>query len=139
MREFNEDERIHGILVQLPLPSHIDETAVLDAISFEKDVDGFHPMNIGLMALKNRSPLFVSCTPKVSPKAFCRKRIEQLSCAYTLQACMELLKRYDVEIAGKRAVVIGRSNIVGMPMGLLLQQKDATVTTVHSRYVISVR
>ena len=85
VRDFNQDERIHGILVQLPLPSHIDETAVLDAISFDKDVDGFHPMNIGLMALKNRSPLFVSCTPKVSLKECQRKRTEHFfSCVHTM-------------------------------------------------------
>lgn len=65
MKDYNADERVHGILVQLPLPSHLNEQTVLDAIDFEKDVDGFHPMNIGLLALKGRSPLFVSCTPQV--------------------------------------------------------------------------
>ena len=66
VKEYNADENVNGILVQLPLPRHIDETKVLDAISIEKDVDGFHPTNIGLMALKNRSPLFISCTPQVT-------------------------------------------------------------------------
>ena len=118
---------MHGILVQLPLPEHIDETEILDAISVEKDVDGFNPVNIGMLALKNRSPFFVSCTPQV------RQTCHVIVALFSAQACMELLDRYNIEIAGKRAVVIGRSNIVGMPMGLLLQQKDATVTTVHSR------
>lgn len=112
VENYNADDRIHGILVQLPLPNHIDAQKVLDAVSYEKDVDGFHPMNIAQLALKGRSPMFVACTP---------------------QGCLELLDRHNVTISGKRAVVIGRSNIVGMPVSLLLQQRDATVTVVHSR------
>lgn len=112
VEEYNAREEVDGILVQLPLPDHINEASVLDSISLEKDIDGFHPMNIGLLALRNRTPFAIPCTP---------------------QGCMELLKREGVQIAGKRAVVIGRSNIVGMPIGLLLQQQDATVSTIHSR------
>eukprot|EP00899_Mesostigma_viride_P022656 jgi/Mesvir1/3575/Mv12038-RA.1 len=114
IRDFNADDRVHGILVQLPLPKHIDEEKVLQEISVEKDVDGFHPINIGRLAMRGRDPLFVPCTPK---------------------GCLELLLRSGVEIKGKRAVVIGRSNIVGIPAAFLLQKKDATVTVVHSRTV----
>ena len=109
---FNEDPRVDGILVQLPLPAHIDEERVLSAISIEKDVDGFHPLNIGKLAMRGRDPLFVPCTPK---------------------GCIELLERSGIEISGRRAVVIGRSNIVGTPAAMLLQRRDATVTVVHSR------
>jgi len=104
--------QVDGILVQLPLPPHINDQEVLDAISIDKDVDGFHPMNIGSLAMRGRQPLFVSCTPK---------------------GCMELLKRSGVDIKGKTAAVVGRSNIVGLPAALLLQNADATVTMVHSR------
>lgn len=104
--------QVDGILVQLPLPKHIDEQTVLDAISIDKDVDGFHPMNIGSLAMRGRDPLYVSCTPK---------------------GCIELLKRSGVDPKGKTAVVVGRSNIVGLPAALLLQNADATVTMVHSR------
>lgn len=110
--KFNEDPSVHGILVQLPLPSHMNEEKILNAVGIEKDVDGFHPLNIGRLAMRGREPLFVPCTPK---------------------GCIELLHRYGIEIKGKRAVVIGRSNIVGMPAALLLQREDATVTIVHSR------
>ncbi|GLT79606.1 hypothetical protein SLA2020_510890 [Shorea laevis] len=109
---FNDDTSVHGILVQLPLPSYMNEQNILNAVTIEKDVDGFHPVNIGRLAMRGREPLFVPCTPK---------------------ACIELLHRYGVEIKGKRAVVIGRSNIVGMPAALLLQREDATVSIVHSR------
>ncbi|CAL9232632.1 Tetrahydrofolate dehydrogenase/cyclohydrolase NAD(P)-binding domain [Arabidopsis thaliana x Arabidopsis arenosa] len=109
---FNDDPSVHGILVQLPLPSHMDEQNILNAVSIEKDVDGFHPLNIGRLAMRGREPLFVPCTPK---------------------GCIELLHRYNIEIKGKRAVVIGRSNIVGMPAALLLQREDATVSIIHSR------
>ncbi|XP_020269788.1 bifunctional protein FolD 4, chloroplastic-like isoform X2 [Asparagus officinalis] len=109
---FNDDPSVHGILVQLPLPRHMDEQSIINAVSIEKDVDGFNPLNIGCLALQGREPLFVPCTPK---------------------GCMELLRRYGIEIKGKRAVVIGRSNIVGMPAALLLQRENATVTVVHSR------
>ena len=112
VREFNSNPEVHGILVQLPLPPHIDETAILGAISIDKDVDGFHPMNIGRLCMKGRDPLFVSCTPL---------------------GCIELLDRCGFEIRGKRAVVVGRSNIVGMPAAMLLNKRDATVTIAHSR------
>lgn len=112
VKEFNADPRIDGILVQLPLPKHINEKTVLEAISLDKDVDGFHPLNIGALSMKGRDPLFVACTPL---------------------GCMELLKRSGVQVAGKNAVVVGRSNIVGMPAAMLLLKADATVTVVHSR------
>ncbi|GIL72374.1 hypothetical protein Vretimale_4152 [Volvox reticuliferus] len=111
VRGFNSNPDVHGILVQLPLPKHIDEQAVLGAISVEKDVDGFHPLNIGRLAMKGREPLFAPCTPV---------------------GCMELLERCNITIKGKRAVVVGRSNIVGMPAALLLNKRDATVTICHS-------
>ncbi|XP_061371544.1 bifunctional protein FolD 4, chloroplastic-like isoform X3 [Gastrolobium bilobum] len=109
---YNDDPSVHGILVQLPLPSHMNEQNVLNDVRIEKDVDGFHPLNIGRLAMRGREPLFVPCTPK---------------------GCIELLHRYGVSMKGKRAVVIGRSNIVGMPAALLLQREDATVSVVHSR------
>jgi 5,10-methylene-tetrahydrofolate dehydrogenase/methenyl tetrahydrofolate cyclohydrolase len=112
VRDFNADPAVHGILVQLPLPSHINEARVLEEISYEKDVDGLHPLNVGYLALRGRTPQFVACTPK---------------------GCIELLKRYEVAIPGKRAVVLGRSNIVGVPVAALLQAENATVTVVHSR------
>lgn len=108
---FNNDPSVHGILVQLPLPRHINEENVLNAVNIEKDVDGFHPLNIGRLAMRGREPLFVPCTPK---------------------GCIELLHRSGAEIKGKKAVVIGRSNIVGMPAALLLQRQNATVSIVHS-------
>lgn len=108
---YNEDPSIHGILVQLPLPQHLDEAKILSLISLEKDVDGFHPVNIGNLAMQGMEPLFIPCTPK---------------------GCIELLLQSGVEIMGKRAVVIGRSNIVGLPISLLLQRHDATVTVVHA-------
>ncbi|KAH7522660.1 hypothetical protein FEM48_Zijuj07G0162300 [Ziziphus jujuba var. spinosa] len=110
--EFNDDPSVHGILVQLPLPAHMNDENILNAVSIEKDVDGFHPVHIGRLAMRDREPLFVPCTPK---------------------GCIELLRRYDISIKGKRAVVIGRSNIVGTPAALLLQREDATVSVVHSR------
>ncbi|KAG0455484.1 hypothetical protein HPP92_024502 [Vanilla planifolia] len=109
--EFNSNPAIHGILVQLPLPRQMNEEKILNAVSIEKDVDGFHPLNIGRLAMQGRDPLFVPCTPK---------------------GCMELLHQYEIGIKGKRAVVIGRSNIVGMPVALLLQRENATVCMVHS-------
>ena len=112
VQDLNENPEVHGILVQLPLPSHINEERILSAISIEKDVDGFHPLNIGKLAMKGRTPLFVPCTPK---------------------GCIELLDRYHVEISGKNAVVIGRSNIVGIPVAMLLLNRNATVTICHSR------
>lgn len=112
VRSLNEDPRVSGILVQLPLPSHLDEERVLRLISIEKDVDGFHPLNIGRLAQKGREPLFVPCTPA---------------------GVIELLDRSGVEIEGANAVVLGRSNIVGMPVALLLIGRNATVTVCHSR------
>lgn len=107
-----QDPNVHGILVQLPLPKQIDTEAVLAKVPLEKDVDGFHPMNVGLLARRGCEPHFVPCTP---------------------WGCIVLLERSGVPIEGKRAVVLGRSNIVGLPMALLLQERNATVTVVHSR------
>jgi len=108
----NQDATVHGILVQLPLPAGLDEEAVLKAISIEKDVDGFHPLNIGRLAQKGREPLFVPCTPA---------------------GCLVLLKKAGAKLDGANAVVLGRSNIVGMPAALLLVKENATVTICHSR------
>lgn len=113
VHQLNDRDDVHGILVQLPLPDHIDDEKVLDRIDVEKDVDGFHPLNIGRLCLSGRTPpRFVPCTPK---------------------GCIELLDRYGVEIEGKNAVVIGRSNIVGLPVAMLLLHRNATVTMCHSR------
>jgi len=112
VEELANDDRVHGILVQLPLPDHMDTEAVLSKVPLEKDVDGFHPMNAGLLARRGCEPYFVPCTP---------------------WGCIVLLERSGVPISGKRAVVLGRSNIVGLPMALLLQERNATVTVVHSR------
>jgi 5,10-methylene-tetrahydrofolate dehydrogenase/methenyl tetrahydrofolate cyclohydrolase len=112
VQALNANPAVHGILVQLPLPAHIDEEAVLAAISIDKDVDGFHPINIGRLSMKRREPQFVPCTPK---------------------GCIELLNRTGVSIAGKQAVVLGRSNIVGLPVAMLLLHRNATVTICHSR------
>ena len=109
VRLLNQDDSVHGILVQLPLPRHIDEQAVLRSIDPDKDVDGFHAMNAG--RLMNGEPGFVACTPK---------------------GVMRLLEVSGVELDGKNAVVVGRSNIVGKPMALLLLQKNCTVTIAHS-------
>lgn len=111
VQAFNEDPSVHGILVQLPLPKHLNEEKILGGVSVEKDVDGFHPLNVGKLAMQGREPLFVPCTPK---------------------GCIELLLRSGVEIHGKHAVVIGRSNVVGRPAAMLLQRHQATVTVVHS-------
>jgi methylenetetrahydrofolate dehydrogenase (NADP+) / methenyltetrahydrofolate cyclohydrolase len=112
IKKLNADPKVHGILVQLPLPDHLDEERVLQLISIEKDVDGFSPINIGRLAQKGREPLFVPCTPF---------------------GCIYLLKQAGVEISGANAVVLGRSNIVGMPAALLLVKENATVTICHSR------
>ncbi|KAE9600752.1 hypothetical protein Lal_00011293 [Lupinus albus] len=109
--KFNKDPSIHGILVQLPLPQHLDEEEVLGSVCIEKDVDGFNPLNIGNLAIRGGEPLFTPCTPK---------------------GCIELLIRSGVKIMGKNAVVIGRSNIVGLPTSLLLQRHHATVTIIHA-------
>jgi 5,10-methylene-tetrahydrofolate dehydrogenase/methenyl tetrahydrofolate cyclohydrolase len=112
VRDLNANPDVHGILVQLPLPDHIDDEEILGAISLDKDVDGFHPLNIGRLSMKRREPLYVPCTPK---------------------GCIELLDRTGVEIEGKRAVVLGRSNIVGLPVAMLLLHRNATLTICHSR------
>jgi 5,10-methylene-tetrahydrofolate dehydrogenase/methenyl tetrahydrofolate cyclohydrolase len=112
IKELNADPNVNGILVQLPLPDHLDEERILQLISIEKDVDGFSPINLGRLAQKGREPLFVPCTP---------------------YGCIYLLKEAGVEISGANAVVLGRSNIVGMPAALLLVKENATVTVVHSR------
>ncbi len=110
IQQLNENPNVNGILVQLPLPAHISEHAVIEAIAPEKDVDGFHPISIGNMVLGNDTML--PCTP---------------------HGIIELIKRTGTPLAGKHAVVIGRSNIVGKPVSLLLQQENATVTMCHSR------
>lgn len=112
VRELNADPKVHGILVQLPLPDHLDEEAILNAISIEKDVDGFHPINIGRLAMKGREPLFMPCTP---------------------HGCMILLEEAGAQFEGANAVVLGRSNIVGLPAAMMLLKRNATVTIVHSR------
>jgi 5,10-methylene-tetrahydrofolate dehydrogenase/methenyl tetrahydrofolate cyclohydrolase len=110
--DLNDDPKVNGILVQLPLPSGLDEESVLKTISVEKDVDGFHPINIGRLAQKGRDPLFVPCTPA---------------------GVMYLLENELGSLEGMEAVVLGRSNIVGMPVALLLVRANATVTICHSR------
>ena len=110
IESLNKDDTVHGILVQLPLPKHINEERVLLSISPEKDVDAFHPVNVGRIMIWNYS--FLPCTPA---------------------GVMELLKYYDIEIEGKKCVIIGRSNIVGKPMAHLLLEKNGTPTVCHSR------
>jgi 5,10-methylene-tetrahydrofolate dehydrogenase/methenyl tetrahydrofolate cyclohydrolase len=112
VRELNANPDVNGILVQLPLPWHLNEEAILNSIDLEKDVDGFHPVNIGRLAMKGRDPLFVPCTP---------------------YGCIRLLEESGVEISGAEAVIVGRSNIVGLPVAMLLQKANATVTICHSR------
>ncbi len=112
IKELNEDPKVNGILVQMPLPAGLDEQRVLAQISVEKDVDGFHPINIGRLAQKGRDPLFVPCTPA---------------------GCIYLLEQELPSLEGVNAVVLGRSNIVGMPVALLLVRANATVTICHSR------
>ena len=110
VRDLNAREDVHGILVQLPLPAHINEDKVIQTISPLKDVDGFHPQSVGALSIGQKG--FVSCTPA---------------------GVIELLKRSDVEIEGKECVIVGRSNIVGKPMALLMLRENATVTICHSR------
>ncbi len=109
---YAQDPKVHGILIQLPLPSHLDQETVLSAVPIEKDVDGFHPINVGRLAMKNREPLFVPCTPA---------------------GCIVLIDSVGTKIEGARAVVLGRSNIVGLPAAFLLLHRNATVTICHSR------
>ncbi len=114
VRELNQDEDVDGFIVQLPLPKHISEQKVIETIDYRKDVDGFHPVNVGRMSIG--LPCYVSATPN---------------------GILELLKRYQIDTSGKKCVVLGRSNIVGKPMAALMMQKaypgDATVTVCHSR------
>ena len=113
VERLNRDESIDGFIVQLPLPKHISEQKVIEAIDYRKDVDGFHPINVGRMAIG--LPCYVSATPK---------------------GILELLRRYDVPTSGRKCVILGRSNIVGKPMAQLMMQKqygDSTVTVCHSR------
>jgi methylenetetrahydrofolate dehydrogenase (NADP+)/methenyltetrahydrofolate cyclohydrolase len=112
VKKLNDDPNVHGILVQLPLPDGLDDESVLRTISITKDVDGFHPLNIGRLAQKGREPLFVPATP---------------------DGVIYLLKNAGVELEGANAVVLGRSFIVGMPAALLLVRENATVTICHSR------
>jgi len=112
IKKLNDSKDVNGILVQLPLPAHLDEERILALINIEKDVDGFSPINIGRLAQKGREPLFVPCTP---------------------YGCIYLLEQVGVKIEGANAVVLGRSNIVGMPAALLLISRNATVTVCHSR------
>ena len=110
VRELNSNKDIHGILVQLPLPDQIDSEKILQAIDPKKDVDGFHPVNVGKLVVGNA--LLTPCTPT---------------------GIIELIDHYDIEISGKHAVIIGRSNIVGKPVSMLLLQRNATITICHSR------
>ncbi|MCR5501518.1 MAG: bifunctional methylenetetrahydrofolate dehydrogenase/methenyltetrahydrofolate cyclohydrolase FolD [Lachnospiraceae bacterium] len=110
IRELNDDPKVKGILVQLPLPSHISEDLVIETISPEKDVDGFHPVSVGKLLIGQKG--FVSCTPA---------------------GVIELLKRSGIGIAGKECVILGRSNIVGKPMAVLMLRENATVTVAHSK------
>ena len=110
VEELNQNEKVNGILVQLPLPKHINEEAVIHAIAPEKDVDGFHPTTVGNMCIGSKG--FLPCTPA---------------------GVIQLLKRSNIEIEGKECVVVGRSNIVGKPMALLLLRENGTVTMTHSR------
>ncbi len=110
IEELNANPLVHGILVQLPLPKHISADKILNAVAPEKDVDGFHPLNQGMLFIGQ--PTFVACTPL---------------------GIMNLLREYEIEISGKRAVVVGRSRIVGRPISVLLDQAGATVTVVHSQ------
>ena len=113
VQELNEDDDVDGFIVQLPLPRHISEQKVIEAIDYRKDVDGFHPINVGRMAIG--LPCFISATPK---------------------GILELLKRYHIETTGRKCVILGRSNIVGKPMAQLMMQKrygNATVTVCHSQ------
>ena len=110
IEDLNNDSNVHGILIQLPIPKHLNEEQILKKINYNKDVDGFHASNIGYLAMERREPLFIPCTPK---------------------GCFELLNRYNINVRGKNVVVIGKSNIVGMPMALLMMKHMATVTVCH--------
>ena len=109
IKKLNEDDKVHGILVQLPLPTHINQNAIINSISPTKDVDGFHPENIGKMVTKQQNTL-IPCTPK---------------------GCIKLIKTVEKDLSGMRALVVGRSNIVGKPMSQLLLQENCTTTIAH--------
>ena len=113
IKELNSDKSVHGILIQLPLPDHLNTELILSTVALQKDVDGFHFENIGRLAT-NKNPLFKPCTP---------------------DGCIEILKRYNINVSGKKVVVIGRSAIVGLPLSLMLLYLNATVTICHSRTV----
>lgn len=110
INELNDNDKVNGILVQLPLPSHINEDTIIKTIAPAKDVDGFHPQSVGALCIGQKG--FVSCTPA---------------------GIIQLLKRSNIEISGKECVILGRSNIVGKPMSLLMLRENATVTVAHSR------
>lgn len=110
IEKLNMNSKVNGILVQLPLPKHIDEDRVINSIHVEKDVDGFHPQNVGKLSIGQKG--YISCTPA---------------------GIIQLLKRYNIAIEGKECVIIGRSNIVGKPMAMLMLRENATVTVCHSR------
>ncbi|KAI9249876.1 putative 5,10-methylenetetrahydrofolate dehydrogenase:5,10-methenyltetrahydrofolate cyclohydrolase [Sporodiniella umbellata] len=112
IRQLNEDKSIHGVLIQMPLPPYVNKETVLEAVDFQKDVDGFHPYNIGKMIQKASSPLFLPCTPK---------------------GILNLIQSTGRKISGQRAVVVGRGDLVGAPVASLLTSEDATVTLCHSR------
>lgn len=112
VNKMNNNDNIHAILIQLPLPKHINEENVIKCVALSKDVDGFNPQNIGNMALKRKQNIIAPCTP---------------------EGCIELLDRYNIEIEGKHVVILGRSNIVGMPLSLLFLHRNATVTICHSK------
>ena len=112
IKMLNTDSDIHGIIVQLPLPKNLDENEILSNVCIEKDVDGFHPENMGLVTLNRLENCMAPCTPS---------------------GCVELLDRYNIELSGKHVVVLGRSNIVGLPMALLALHRNATVSICHSK------
>ncbi|CAO3679391.1 unnamed protein product [Rhizopus stolonifer] len=114
IKQFNEDKKIHGVLVQMPLPSHINQENVIEAIDYRKDVDGFHPFNIGKMTQRAGRPLFLPCTPK---------------------GILHLIRSTEKEISGQRAVVVGRGDLVGTPVASLLTAEHATVTLCHSKTI----
>ena len=110
IEKLNNNNNIHGILIQLPIPKHLNEEKILRKINYLKDVDGFHANNIGYLAMEKRTPLFIPCTPL---------------------GCLELINHYKIPIKGKNVVVIGKSNIVGLPMALIMMKEMATVTVCH--------
>jgi len=114
IKDLNNNNEVHGILIQLPIPEHLNEEEVLSKIDYNKDIDGFHAYNMGNLAMNKRIPMFIPCTPL---------------------GCMELLKRENVELIGKHVVIVGKSNIVGLPLSLLLMKEMATVTVCHKETI----